>query len=244
MPDAATSRHALPEIIAHRGASRQRRENTLAAFSRALELGADAIELDVHATRDGVVLVHHDATLGPEAGALAGRAIASLPAAAIRDAGTSDESRAPTLDEVLALVGDRAVVYVEIKGNGIERRVVDAIRRAPRVRCAVHSFDHRATRRAREIAGADGFAGELPGGILMVSRAIDPVASLRAAGARDLWQHWELLDEDLVRTVHDAGCRVVAWTVNDPAVATGFAAFGVDGICTDVPDVVRSALAA
>ena len=63
------------ERIGHRGAKRELRENTLAAFRRAFERGADAVELDVHATRDGVVVIHHDAELGPEFGPLAGGAI-------------------------------------------------------------------------------------------------------------------------------------------------------------------------
>lgn len=241
MPDRPASRTATPEIIGHRGAPRQRRENTLAAFARALELGADAIELDVHATADGVVVVHHDPVLGGEAGSLAGRPIAALSAADVQGGDGAAETRIPTLDEVLALVGGRATVYVEIKGVGIEQRVVDAIARAPRVRCAVHAFDHRVARRARELSAALA-GGALPAGILLVSRPVDPVAVLRAAGARDLWQHWELLDADLVRSVHDAGGRVIAWTVNDPAVAAEFARFGVDGICTDVPDVMAAAL--
>jgi glycerophosphoryl diester phosphodiesterase len=85
-------------------------------------------------------------------------------------------------------------------------------------------------------------ADALPAGILLVSRPVDPVAVLRAAGARDLWQDWELLDAELVRSVHDARGRVIAWTVNDPAVAAELAHFGVDGICTDVPDVMVAAL--
>lgn len=235
---------AVPEIIAHRGASRQRRENTLAAFARALELGADAIELDVHATADGVVVVHHDALLGADAGPLAGRAIASLVAADVQGGDTSADARVPSLGEVLALVNARAAVYVEIKGADIERQVVDTIARSPErgVRCAVHSFDHRVARRAREMSARLPL-GEIPAGILLVSRPIDPVSLMRAAGARDLWQHWELLDADLVSAVHAAGGRVVAWTVNDPAAAAAFAAMGVDGVCTDVPDVVRAALA-
>jgi glycerophosphoryl diester phosphodiesterase len=233
--------HRIPEIIAHRGASRERRENTLAAFARALELGADAIELDVHATADGVVVVHHDPVLGAATGALAGAAIAKLTLPELRRAGKAPEVAVPTLAEVLALVAERAVVYVEIKGTGIERLVVDAIAAAPRARCAVHSFDHRIVRYARELSSSTSGTA-LPVGILMVSRPIDPVAAMRAAGARDLWQHWELLDEELVRAVHGAGGRVVAWTVNDAGDAARFAAMGVDGLCTDVPDVVRAAL--
>ena len=232
-----------PEIIGHRGAPRQRRENTLAAFARALELGADAIELDVHATADGVVVVHHDPVLGADAGPLRAARIATLGATEVcGDWAATEDARIPTLEDVLSLVGDRATVYVEIKGVGIERLVLDAIGGAAGARCAVHAFDHRVSRRARELS-ASLPGGTLAAGVLVVSRLVDPVAPMRAAGARDLWQHWELLDEDIVRSVHEYGGRVIAWTVNDAAAAVEFAWMGVDGLCTDVPDVVRAALA-
>lgn len=241
MPDPSPSTAPTPEIIAHRGASRERRENTLPAFERALDLGADGIELDVHGTADGTVVVHHDAVLGPTAGGLAGAPIASTTVTDLRRAADAADVGVPTLADVLGLVGDRAVVYVEIKGVGIERQVVDAIAAVPAARCAIHSFDHRIVRRVRELLASDA-RPTLPTGVLMVSRPVDPVAAMRAAGARDLWQHWELLDEDLVRAVHAAAGRVVAWTVNDAAAARAFAAMGVDGICTDVPDLVRAAI--
>lgn len=228
------------EIIAHRGASRQCPENTIAAFDRALQLGANAIELDVHATADGVVVVHHDPLLGADDGALAGLAIARLSAADLRG-GAPAERRVPSLAEVLERVDGRAVVYVEIKGVSIEREVVATIAAHARTSCAVHAFDHRVSRRVRELS-AETSGSSLPTGILMVSRPVDPVAVIRAAGARDLWQHWELLDEELVRSVHRVGGRVVAWTVNDAVVIAEFARMGVDGICTDVPDVARGAL--
>jgi glycerophosphoryl diester phosphodiesterase len=60
------------------------------------------------------------------------------------------------------------------------------------------------------------------------------------ADARDLWQHWELIDRELIDAVHADGGRVIAWTVNDGDVARRLASWGVDGICTDVPAVMRA----
>lgn len=231
-----------PEIVAHRGTPRERRENTLAAFALALEQGADGIELDVHATADGVVVVHHDAALVADVhpAALAGRPLARLTAAevsALRLPAGADGVREPipTLAEVVELVGDRAALYVEIKGAGIERAVLDVLARATGP-VAVHGFDHRVSRRVADVSAT-------PAGILVYSYLLDPVHALRAAGARDYWCWWEFIDAALVDRVQAGGGRVVAWTVNDPEVARRLATFGVDALCTDLPGATRAALA-
>jgi glycerophosphoryl diester phosphodiesterase len=225
-----------PARIAHRGAPREHPENTLPSFARAVELGADGIELDVHATRDGVVVVHHDPV--PRAmsrdPALVGRAIADLTHEQLSAFSVAPGVGIPTLAEVLSLVGDAAVVYVELKGTGIERAVIDVIR-AGGVRCAIHSFDHAAVARARDIAP------ELRRGLLFSRRPRDPAAALEAAGALDAWPEWPLVDDAFVSAVGRVGGRVIAWTVNDAAAARRLADMGVDGICTDDLRVVPRA---
>ena len=228
-----------PELIGHRGAPRERPENTLASFLRALDLGADAVELDVHATSDGVVVVHHDFVPRADSSVttLRGRPIAALTAAELDTFQVSGEP-IPTLAAVLETIGSRATVYVEIKGHDIEAAVVATIasvRSAPRV--AVHSFDHRAVVRARAMQP------KLPSGILSASYLIDPQGALRAANARDYWQEASMLDEALVDAIHAGEGRVIAWTVNDPEHARRLASMGVDGICTDVLQIIGPALA-
>jgi glycerophosphoryl diester phosphodiesterase len=216
-----------PAVIGHRGVPAERPENTMSGFVRALELRVDGIELDVHATRDGVLVVHHDEvvrSIDAEGGTIARLRWAQLA-----------ESSVPALEAVLDLVGDRATVYVEVKGRGIEREVAAAVAHAP-ARCAVHSFDHRTVAALRDLQPG------VPRGILQTSRLVDSVAALRAAGAVTLWQHWQLVDEALVREVAAVGGEVIAWTVNDPALANRFAEWGVAGICTDDPARVTAAL--
>ena len=225
---------SLPEIVGHRGAPRERPENTLPAFERALQLGADALELDVHATRDGAVIVHHDPTLRAS-GTSPGRAIASLTRADLPRVEAAPGVPIPTLQDVLALAARRATVYVEIKARGIEEAVVRCVERSG-ARSAVHAFDHRVARRVRSLSPS------LPTGVLLVGRLVEPAAALAAAGARDLWQHWDEIDEALVGEVHAAGGRVVAWTVNDVAAGRRLAGLGVDALCTDVPGEMRAAL--
>ena len=105
-----------------------------------------------------------------------------------------------------------ARAYVEIKGAGHRRRGRGVVAAAG-CDCAVHSFDHAAVARMREIAP------DIPRGILYDDRSIDVVAAMRRTGARDVWPEWRLVDRATVKRVHDAGGRVIAWTVNSRAAA-------------------------
>ena len=229
-------RPAPPEIVAHRGAPRERTENTLASFARSLELGADAVELDVHATRDGVAVIHHDAVPGAVRadGRPEPRPIAAMLAREVAALRFPDGDGIPTLDALLDLLGARATAYVELKGRDCDAAVLATLARHA-TPAAVHSFDHRAVRRVSAARPA------LRTGLLLSSYVLDAPALLRAAGARDLWQEWPWIDAALVDAVHAAGGRVVAWTANDPAAVASLAALGVDAICTDVPAIARAA---
>jgi glycerophosphoryl diester phosphodiesterase len=225
----------IPEIIAHRGASRECLENTLPAFARALERRADAIELDVHGTRDGVLVVHHDPAVrrrpdGPLV-PIAEQTADEIAGIALRDGG-----RIPTLDAVCALVGDQATLYVEVKASSVAALVVEALDRHPHVRMAVHAFDHRLPVAVRAQRPAT------PIGLLSASYPLDVVAWLASAQPEAVWQHAALIDEAFVAAVHGFGARVIAWTENDPPHARMLAAWGVDGLCSDVPDVIRAAV--
>jgi glycerophosphoryl diester phosphodiesterase len=198
----------------------------VAAFRRAFERGADAIELDVHLTADAVVVVHHDATLTASAGRLAGRPITELALDQIRGADLSPNVGVPTLDEVLAVVPRNARAYVELKGAGVEAAVV-RILEAASCDYAVHSFDHAAIARMRDLAP------HIPRGILYDRRSIDVAAAMRETGARDVWPNWRLIDRATVARVHEEGGRVIAWTVNTRRAANSLIALGVDGLCGD-----------
>jgi glycerophosphoryl diester phosphodiesterase len=219
--------HKPPERISHRGAHQTHPENSIAAFERAVELGADGIELDVHATRDGVVVVHHDAIVhARHPQRPSHQAISELSATELGRFPLSDGTRIPTLSETLEAIGDRATVYVEIKAPSIEPLVTRCIRESGAL-CAVHSFDHRIVKIVKAIFPA------MRTGILEVSRHIDPAASLVAAQAEDLWQEVDSIDEETVAQAHSVGARVIAWTANDSAQWETMYALGVDAICTD-----------
>lgn len=203
-----------PEIIAHRGASREQPENTLAAFSRAADLGADGCEFDVHLHPDGRLLIHHD----------------PLPA------GASAGPDVPTMEAVLSLHAARGLTaYAELKGPGCAPAAVAALQ-ASSVHSAVHAFDH------RQVAAARALDPAIPRGVLEVSYPVDHLHALQAVGGRDLWRNWPFIDADLVAAANAAGCRIVAWTVNDPAHMERLAAMGVHALCTDDVALARRVL--
>lgn len=236
MADATPGLSAI-ELVAHRGANRRHTENTLAAFRAALDEGASAIELDVHATIDGVVVVHHDADAldfdRHQTLTLSDSTWDRLSAARI-----AGDERIPRLADVLALAAGRARVYVEIKGKHIEPLVVNAIR-GSQADCAIHSFDHSAIAKVRELGP------EIPRGLLFdagdpaVHRAIE---LLWRHDARDLWPHRSLVDRTLVDSVRQAGKRIVVWTVNAASDAQRLAGLGVDALCGDDLPAIRRAL--
>jgi glycerophosphoryl diester phosphodiesterase len=223
-----------PSVIAHRGASGYEYENSRAAFRRAVMLDADGVELDVHATSDGAMVVHHDPEL-PGAGCIGQLTLAEVRRVRIRNGETL-----PLLHEVLDLVGDKDV-WVEVKSlpPAHDEALLSALSCGPApTRYAVHSFDHRIVRRLGEACPG------LRRGILLSAYLDDPVAALQAVGATTLWQEWQQVDQELVHRVHDAGAGVVAWTVNEIGDLERLVRLGVDGLCGNYPDRIRVALAA
>jgi glycerophosphoryl diester phosphodiesterase len=181
----------------------------------------------VHATRDGIVVVHHDRVLHARHPQRPARCpIVDLSAEELADFPLADGTRIPTLAETLDLIGNRATVYVEIKARDIEPLVTRCIRESEAT-CAIHSFDHRVARNVKAIFPA------IRTGVLEVSRHIDPIASLTAASAGDLWQEVDTIDQEIVELAHAAGARVVAWTANEPTQWKTLYMLGVDAICTD-----------
>ena len=226
-PPPVGSSRPRTERIGHRGAPREYPENTLPAFVRAIERGADGIELDVHVTADGMPVVHHDPDV-PASDGRAGtrRALAEMTWEEVRRVELAPGITIPSLQQVLTAVGDRATVYVELKGTNSEWAALDVIT-ASSVRCAVHSFDHDAITRAARLAPA------VRRGILFDAYPEDIDAKLRDTAALDVWPEWTLIDAALVQRVHARGGRVIAWTVNTTAAAEELIRLGVDGLCGD-----------
>lgn len=225
---------AMPQVIAHRGASAEEPEHTIAAYDLALAQGADALELDVRLTADGRPVVLHDATLERTAGLRA--AIAETPSWAL-----PGEAGPLPLGAVLDRYGDTTHWLVELKGAGpaLVDEVVEAVTsRGLTSRTTVQSFHHVALRRVRErepgLDVAPLLAPGLPG---RVRRAAVARAGRWAGGVGVV--HHEV-DAALVLHAHARGLAVRAWTPNGRAELERLVDLGVDGLVTDVPALARA----
>ena len=230
-----------PLVVGHRGAMGYCPENTLASFERAAQLGADWVELDVHLSRDGALVVIHDETLDRTtngSGPVRERTLSELQRL---DAGQGE--RIPTLEEVLAWARRRRIgVDVEIKNApvyyaGIEAAVVRAVERCAMLeQVLVSSFDHRAVQRVGALEP------RLATGVLFAHRPVELASVARPAGADVLLPRWPYVVAEDVRAAHAAGLSVGTWTTSDPAELRRLVEAGVDAIATNHPDVLRRLL--
>lgn len=228
---------AGPLVLAHRGARQVAPENTVEAFRRALEMGADGVELDVHRTADAGLVVHHDAD-APGLGVLADRSLDDIRA---------ERPDIPTLADAFDACRG-ALVNVEIKNlpgdadfdpDDRAAALVAAViaERGHAVDVLVSSFNLGTIDRIRAIDASVPTA-------FLVMLGLDPVEALDlcvAHGHVALHPFLGMLAGDAAATTvtraHELGLRVNVWTVNDPDEMRRLAAAGVDGIVTDIPDV-------
>ena len=236
-------RHTLhgqpPLVIAHRGASGYRHENTWPAFDLAVEQGADMIETDLHRTRDGAIVVTHDEELV----GLGGRGeIAEATLSEVWELDAGDGERVPTLDELLDRLGSQFPFNLELK-------------RATRAEYADLEAQALAAVRARGLLAGTLFSSFYDP-VLARLRALDPgarlgllisrrhprdiVARARALGAEAIHPEAPLVDGRLVEEAHEAGLLVFVFTVDAEAEMSGLLELGVDGLFTNFPDRLRA----
>lgn len=216
-------------VIAHRGASAYELENSLAAFRVAREMGADGVELDVHHLADAEIVVHHDPTLS-------GKRLDSMTLEEVKTHRLPSGDAVPTLAQALETVGPDVQAFIEAKSldSAHDVDLFDAIDNAPEPsHCHVHAFDHRIVQRLRRQRPA------LRAGLLQSSYPVEPARCVAEMGVAALWQHEVHIDGALVEAVHRAGAVVYAWTVDDPHRMRELLALGIDGICSNKPDLAR-----
>lgn len=219
-------------VIAHRGAAACETENSLASFRAARVAGADAVELDVHATMDGGLVVHHD----PDVGSLR---IADATLAEVRAQRLANGETIPTLDEALAAILPDLEAFVEVKHlpSRHDDRFLGALGRSPAPsRISVHAFDHALVARLGRLRPA------LGRGVLAERAPASPAEVLRAAGADTLWLRWDRVTAAACEALHHSGLRLFAWTVDQPGDMTRLLGLGVDGLCTNHPERGRRAV--
>lgn len=230
--------------IAHRGASGYAPENTMAAFRRAVELGARFIETDLQITRDAQVIALHDFTLDRTTNGKGQAHLLTLKEIRALDAGSwfSDGGggafqgeRVPRLREILDFAVEHDIIfYLEIKSGpawGIEHAVVAALRdRNASARVVILSFD------PASLDAVHRLDSTMMTGLLCEHPSGDLVERTVRAGARQLVAAGNLITKAVVDKAHHAGLQVVAWTINEPEQMQRLISVGADGIITDYPD--------
>jgi glycerophosphoryl diester phosphodiesterase len=232
--------------IAHRGASGYAPENTVAAFRRAVALGASFIETDLQLTRDAHFVAIHDDTFDRTT---TGRgAVQQMTLAEVRrlDAGSWFGSefigeRVPTLSEILEFSAKNDVVfYLELKPSGFwggEHALINALRDSGEIqRAVIISFDPVILEALRRIEPT------LMTGLIFSGQLENPLERALEIGARQLAVQGDLVTPNLLAEAHKRDLQVVCWTINNPAHMRLLAAAGVDGIMSDYPDRLLSAL--
>ncbi len=251
-----------PLRVGHRGAAGLAPQNTMASFRVAIATGVDAIELDLHLSSDGRLVVIHDPVvdkLTDGKGRVSAMSLAELRAldASARFPGwTGEPQRIPTLEEILDLLvepGNEAVgLQLEIKLDddgsrhpGIEAAALAAIRDRGLVgRTTVISFDFPTLAAARELEPSIrtcALVGKAWFKAASGSRA-DQAAAIAASGADCAGVDHRYLSRELYDALRAAGLGVGAWTVDDPAVMKALSSLGVDFITTNRPDLLAAAL--
>ena len=235
-----------PLLIAHRGASAEAPESSIAACELALEQGADGLELDIHLSADGHPVVIHDFTLerttdgaGP-VGALRVRELKRLDAGGWHDRRFQGQ-RIQTLQEVLERFRDRTRFWLELKGGpalypGLPERVVSTIEIYDVVhRVVVQSFDPAAITEVRELNR------EIRVGAVVARAPLD--RALLVPGTVDaICPALVACSAGLIGEVRQAGLDCHVWTVNEPAQVDRLVGWGVSGIITDRPGALRARL--
>lgn len=244
-----------PLVFAHRGGCALGPENTLAAFDRGMAAGADGLELDVHLSADGVVVVHHDATLErctDAAGPVAGRTAAEL---ARVDAGSrflSVDGRpvfkgqgigVPTLREVLRrFAGVPTIIEMKVDAEAMGRALVDEIRAADAVgwTCAA-GFGCRATRTVRALLPelATSACSDEVRLALYRSWIGWPVRHARFGGYQipERSGRHRIVSPRFIAHAHRAGLKVQVWTVDEEPDMRRLLSWGVDALISNRPDL-------
>jgi glycerophosphoryl diester phosphodiesterase len=231
----ATIGLAKPWVVAHRGGAGLGAENSLELFRKALDLGVDAIELDIHQSADGHLMVIHDISLRRTHGV--DKRVDELDLAALQRYGV------PTLQEAIDLVDGRCVLVVEVKHpkgsrhKGIEKRLVKLLAENKlTTRALVISFDTTTLKRIHELEPSikTGFLYRIP--------TVLADSAKTEMGVSYLCPHYLLATPSMIKKAHADGLKVNTWTVNEEKVMKRLVESECDTVTTDYPDVLKSVL--
>ena len=214
--------------IGHRGAKGYKPENTLASFAKAIELNVDAIELDVHLSSDGEIMVIHDETLNRT----------TTKTGFVSDYSASELKRLgiPTLEEVILLVNRRCVINIEIKEATATPKVLQLIEKWVTeqhwkyIQFQISSFNWEALSMVSKINS------KIAIGVLAEASIEKALAFAIQIKAHSINPYFKLLNSENVNLIHSNGFKIYTWTVNTPEDLIFVKSLNVDGIISDFPD--------
>jgi len=216
--------------VGHRGARAYVPENTLTSFKKAVEIGVDAVELDVRKTKDNQLVVIHDAdvkrTTNGE-GLVSGFTLKEIKNL------SADGEKIPTLEETLDFLDKKVKVFIELKETGIEEQVLSIVHaKNLEKNVVITSFLEDALKKVREL-DRDIETG------LIYARHKNPIKAALELKANYLFALYRFMHTANVQKAHENGLKVVVWTINNPEEVEEYAKKGVDGIASDKPDILK-----
>jgi glycerophosphoryl diester phosphodiesterase len=216
--------------VGHRGARAYAPENTLASFKKALEIGVDAIELDVRKTKDNQLVVIHDADVKRTTD---GEGLVSELTLAQVKGFSAEGEKIPTLQEALDFLDKKVKVLVELKEAGIEEQVLSIVNaRGLEKNVVIISFLEDALKKVRELNKS------IETGLIYAIHT-NPVKAALELKANYLVALYRFTHTATVQKAHENGLKIMVWTINTSLEAQEYAKKGVDGIASDKPDILK-----
>ena len=220
--------------IAHRGAKGYEPENTLQAFQKALDLNADGIELDVHLSSDGHIIVIHDETIDRTTN---GKGfVNTLSLSELKSFLIADQLEIPTLNEVFDLMDKKCLINIELKGAGTSNKVVSLIEKYISEKnwnyehFIISSFDWNMLQEVHNLNP------NIAIGVLTEENIDTALAFAEKIKARAIHPDYQLLNQENTKEIQKKGFLVLPWTVDSDEDIQKIKSYNVDGIISDFPD--------
>ncbi len=221
--------------IGHRGARAYAPENTLTSFKKALEIGVDAVELDVRKTKDNQIVVIHDTDIKRTTD---GEGLVSeLTLKEIKGFSADQGEKIPILQEALDFLDKKVKVFVELKEEGVEEQVLSIVHeRGLEKNVVIVSFLEEALKKVRTLDK------EIETGLIYAKHK-NPVKTALELKANYLLALYRFTHTANVEKAHENGLKIIVWTINKPQEVEEYVKKGVDGIASDKPDILMRASA-
>lgn len=219
-------------ISAHRGASGYEPENTLRAFEKAIKMGAPMMELDVHLSKDGDLVVIHDFYTKDR------KKVSELTTQELKQYDVGKGEHVPLLSEVFDLVDQRAIINVELKGPVTAQPVAALINQYLKERnwdpkkFLISSFDHFMVREFHKLAPT------VPTAVIFEGNPIRRAQIATDAGAHNAVLQYTWITPEFIKDAHARGVKVFTYTINCKQLAQKLIDMGIDGIITNYPDLL------